>query len=339
MKKLLAILLALVVVGAAFAADAPAVTTAISVWGENGIYNNGTNTAFDSNNGIDLDFDAASDKFGVSMEFEYIEDGTVAPGNMYFNYAYGWYQPLSMVKVDFGYLYITSYRLRNSMLETMMGGAMGENGLAVEFFPIEGLSIAAFLPTSAEKGFVSGAATYDDLVADGVKEMDFFAKYSLADIGTFYASYQMANLNSKINGGADLKMVPNAKIQLGAEYAGIGAAAQTTTIYLVGGYTMDALTLTEEVDLRTGSAAGTVFGWLSNTTIAYRMGDVRYQLVAKVNNARVATDYIKYSITPSIRLYEGSNYYNIGFNFAGNTDEAQGGKATWKLPLSYSIAF
>jgi len=348
MKKLFVLLLALTMVGAAFAADAPAVTTAIAVWGETGVYNNGTDTYLGGNNALDFDFDASTEKFGVSSEIEWIQDGTgpAVDTNLYLDWAYGWYKPISMLKIDLGYIWDDSFRLRNSMLQYVGGALINANGIAVVATPIEGLSAAVFLPAKMDKGVASGLPGYTQLFSDGIKELDVVAKYVMKDVGNFYASYEGANKNSKLGVAADLKMVPNATIQLGFYYAGMGAAAtvgQDISVMTVLGYQVTKeLKVTEEFNIYSNNASPEIatkaFGWLSNTTAAYRLGDVRYQLAAKVNNKRLTTnDYIQYSVTPSVRLYEGTNYFNVAFNYAGST--LSGAKATWKIPFGYSIAF
>lgn len=341
MKKLFVLLLALTVVaGAAFAED-PALAIAGEVFGKVGLSNNGTDTFAESNTGFYLDFDWTDGVFGASaeMEVDYPDTATIP----YFNYAYGFVNLFDgMVKLDMGNMYITSYRLRNTMLETMMGGAIVNDGFVVEVMPVEGLALAVNLPIPGGWLVADGKPLYTTKVDLALQEFDFFAKYKAEGIGTFYSSYQMtaANAGSLFNIGADLTMVENAQIQVGYNLTGIGAALpvneNVSKVYLLGSYTMDALKITEEVDLTFGSDAAYKMTWLSNTTIAYRPADIRFQLTARIYNI-TATDDIGYRVTPAVRFYKGANYVNVQFQFDGNT--VTGSKAVWQLPVSYSFAF
>lgn len=347
MKKLFVLLLAFAAVGAMIAeeAAAPAVTTAVSVWGENGLYNNGTDNFLGGNNGIDLDFDANSEKFGFSTELEFVQDGTpTALGDtLYFNYAYGWYQPIDMVKINFGYIWNSSYRLRDSQSQYIGGGLCNDNGLLIELFPIEGLSVALNVPLAADKSFATGAPGYTVKMADALKNPDIFAKYAMKDVGDFYLSYAMADKNSKFGVAANLKMIPNVTAQLGFYYAGIGAAATTgqdISVMSVLGYKMTPFTFTEEFDIfmNTSDPETKALGWKTNTIVAFKPANIRYQATINASNKRLtANDYINYSAEAAARFYEGSNYLNVAFKYYGSTQD--GAKATWKIPVGYSVAF
>jgi len=348
MKKLFVLLLALTVVaGAAFAED-PALAIAGEVFGKFGLVSDGTPAdavVADSNVGFYLDFDWTDGVYGISTEMEV--DYPDSLGALYFNYAYGFANIFDgMVKVSGGYLWNSSYRLRNTMLNTMMGGLINETGAAIEFFPVEGLAIAFNLPMPAAWGIANGVSASTTEFADALKEFDIFAKYKAEGIGTFYASYQATDVNNVlatdpgtvVNFGVDLTMVENAQIQAGYNLTGIGHAIaaneNVSKIYLLGSYTMDALKITEEVNLAFG--ADMDMTWLSQTTVAYRPADIRFQLAARVWN-NTTLDSIKYRLVPAVRFYKGSNYWNVQFQLDGDTDSSV--DMTWNLPVSYSIAF
>lgn len=341
MKKLFVLLLALTVVaGAAFAED-PALAIAGEVFGKFGLVSDGTPAdavVADSNVGFYLDFDWTDGVYGISTEME--ADWPDSTGELYFNYAYGFANIFDgMVKVSGGYLWNSSYRLRNTMLNTMMGGLINETGAAIEFFPVEGLAIAFNLPMPADWNMTTSASASTTEFADALKEFDLFAKYKAEGIGTFYASYQATEdttVGSLFNVGADLTMVENAQIQAGYNLTGIGhatpASENVSKVYLLGSYKMDALKITEEVNL----AFGADMTWLSQTTVAYRPADIRFQLTARLWNNTIL-DSLKYRVVPAVRFYKGSNYWNVQFQLDGDTDSSV--DMTWNLPVSYSIAF
>lgn len=203
MKKLLAILLALVVVGGAFAQ----VTTAISLSGQVTLYDQDGVTTF-ARDGADYDvvtFKAADadGKYGFSISDNNFIDGIGVPRDWNV-WAKGKY-----TKVILGNLRNGDFRTLLTEGDVGVGSTnrITNYGVLVESLPMGGLTLGVNIP-SPEAG-----ADF----ADVIKNVDIGAKYDLEGFGSFTALVQLSNADA-INA------------TLGTKYDRDGVAATTTDV-------------------------------------------------------------------------------------------------------------
>ncbi len=308
MKKILAILLALMTIGAmAFAEDAkPALTF--------GAYGDITATAYDNagNTGYGLYtetyFNYAAKDNGFSATTVGGADPFAAVRNykFYYNLNGGMFQLLAG-KLREGPARLTSYVDGNGFSTRL---ANVQTGVEVLAKPVAGLVVAAFLP------FTGAAVGTDFAVAN------FGVSYLVPNIANIVAGYRLGN--SELWVGADVKAIKDVTLKVGFKMV-----STTNYIYLTAGTTMDKLDLGLDADVVLGTTVGfgakvkaeyAVSDLLSvGAKVSYDNGDAWY-----ANNGLEANPYAKLNFAAGDII--------IGFNY--NT-----GSSTWSIPIDFELSY
>lgn len=325
MKKTLAILLALVVVGGlVFAQDAPAAIGKVGMWNEGDVtlINNDYNTAWGPSwagsgwyNSLTTSYDGNNVSFSMTAEF----GDDVLPLKLR-NYgatytAFGGIAKISGGKLRTGF----DYRMTNysdaSGFSTRLANA--ETGIALQLYPITGLSLGAFVPvqTAAQAAETTYAKTA------------FGAAYTVDKVAKVMASYMAET--KEIFVGADVKAVEKLTLQVG--YKNVLDASNN--FYVNAGYPiMDKLALNGYADLNLASAGTLTYGakgfleytvdpYMLGVAVAYDNGDAWIK-----NNGIEVKPYAVYNF--------GDSSVQLAFDLVSSS-----GTTTWSVPLSYVISF
>ncbi|MGB9686790.1 MAG: hypothetical protein ACPLYX_09875 [Rectinema subterraneum] len=311
MKKLIVLLLALAMVGAAFAqAAAPALT--FSGYLNTGFqYDTGSNLVklfgFDARKTSRLRLNAAytNGDFGVNFRYQ-SDDSATAPtvtqalvwGNL-FN---------KMVTFKAGklndYTWATPY--------SVFGNFDGQTGVQVQLKPVAGLNFGVFVP------LVAAGAT----PANTFKDMSIAGKYSAAGLADFVANLNLGTTANALYGSVNVKAVKDLTAILEAKVSDLTKVSTTLYMDQYLSYAMGDLSVGAYID----QTLGTPFAWSVAPEVDYTMGNV--ELYASFTYASDNTwsidPYVKYTLNSKSSVktyasYDSSNKFTIGssllFNF------------------------
>jgi hypothetical protein len=288
MKKLLIVLLALTVIGVfAFADDAmaPAPVGQFHAWNygmlfamaANGSASSSTSVgwgpSWDPNRGIDQEWTFAYDgkDYGFSGTFEFgmgdFGESTTGAGSIsWFDtyYKFGDFAKFTAGKLDIG-----EYRW-TTFIEGAANARFGQRAYAgmIQVYPIEGLSLAVLenVPgnTTTYMGDTVNAVNFSYGTFVGANYQNWTnvaASYVMKDMGKVYFAWN--NTASEFSVGVNISAVKPLSLQVvyDDDYAG-GVA--TSTVWITGSYTMDALALTADIGF--GSGTGQPYGTTNPVT-------------------------------------------------------------------------
>lgn len=309
MKKTLAILLALVVVGgAAFAQDAkPALTF--------GAYGDITATMAQNTDVTgyalytETYFNYAAKDMGFSAT-------TVASDDMFAafrNYSI-WYKPADMVKIyagklrETGSVRLTSYIDGNGFATRL---ANVKTGILVNATPVSGLVLNAFVP-------VTGVAYDTDYAA-----CNFGGSYLIPDVANVIAGYRLEN--KELFAGVDVKAVKDLTLKVGYKYVD-----PTSTVFLTAAKTIDKL----ELGLDSNFVIASAFNYGAKVLAGYMVTDA-IQLGVKASydsGADAWYDNNGLDANPFAQINFAAGDIKVGFDY-------NLGKGTWSIPVDFELSF
>lgn len=321
MKKLLALLLALVVVGGfVFAEDAKPVAAVT------GYFNAGT-VLYDqdgkqslgpswvsSGHYANLGVSYKAAKYGFSATIEY-ENAAV---NTAFRDYTLWVKPYDFMKVSAGKLRNGDYRLTSyvdaSGFNTRLANA--EYGLMMQFYPIKDLSIGAFLPVAA-----AGQNAADAKPGFGVA-------YTLPKIAKFIVAYKTDIDELFI--GADIKAIEGLTAKLGFTMD-TTAGSEFQRIWATAGYgLMDgALDLGLDAYYKMATAANTL--WVKGKA-GYTVDIFTPSAYVSFKNvSSPAANTIGFGAELKVAAGDGALYLGVDVESASSV--------TWSIPLTVEVSF
>ncbi len=306
MKKLLVLLLALTMVGAAFAAD-PAMT--FGMYGEFVATNFEDDGTTEYTEYAELYVNYKADDMGFSMTA--ISDGDhdffKEPRNysVYFNLFDGKAKLYAGVLRETGDVRLTSF-IEGNGFSTRIANV--DAGWMLKVMPIDGLVAAAFVP-------MTGADTGDDFGA-----ASFGAGYTVTDMVKVVFSYKLDDEELAI--GADLLMVEGLTARVGFKNA-----ADVNYIYATAGYTMDALTFGLDAALTLDDP----FEYGFEVQAEYGMDPFAFGVLASYGSDSAAWFSGGVALYPYATMTFSAGWLELGFQL--NADE------TWSIPLLFGLDF
>lgn len=310
MKKLIVLLLALAMVGAAFAqAAAPALT-----------FSGYLNTGFQYDTGTDLvklygayagqtsrlRLNAAytNGDFGVNFRYQ-SNDSATAPtvgqalvwGNL-FN---------KMVTFKAGklndYTWATPYNA--------FGNFDGQTGVQVQLKPVAGLNFGVFVP------LVAAGAT----PANTFKDMSIAGKYSASGLADFLVNLNLGTAANALYGSVNVTAVKDLTAILEAKVTDLTNVSTTLYMDQYLSYGMGDLSVGAYID----QTFGTPFGWSVSPEVDYTMGNV--ELYASFTYASDKTwsinPYVNYTLNSKSSVktyasYDNTKTFTVGSSFVFN---------------------
>ena len=311
MKKLIVLLLAVAMVGVAFAQDA---APALKLSGY-------LNTGFKYDSGTDLvklwgsyagqisrlRLNAAytNGDFGVNFRYQ-SNDSATAPsvtqalvwGNLFDK----------MVTFKAGklndYTWATPY---NSF-----GNFDGQTGVQVQVKPISGLNFGVFVPLTA-----AGATPTNTF-----KDMSIAGKYSAAGLADFLVNLNLGTAANAVYGSVNVTAVENLTAIVEAKITDITDVANTLYLDQYVSYAMGDLSVGAYVD----QTFGTPFGWSVTPEVDYVMGDVELYASFMVGSGSVwsfdpsvSYTFNEKSSVKTYASYDNTSTFTVGsslvFNF------------------------
>lgn len=326
MKKTLAILLALVAIGGlVFAQDAPAAIGKVGMWNEGDVtlVNNDGDTAWGPSwagsgwyNSLTTSYAGKDVSFSMTAEF-----GNDALPTTLRNYgatytAFGGIAKISGGKLRTGFDYrMTNYSDASGMSTRL---ANAETGIALQLYPITGLSLGAFVPVP----------TAVQAATDTYANTAYGVAYTLDKVAKVMASYRAEN--KEIFVGADVLAVEKLSLQLGYK----NVLDTSNTIYLNASYpVLDKLTVAAYADVNIDSASTVTYGakGFADYTIAdpYAVG-----IAVAYDNGDAWIKNNGFEVTPYAQYNFGDSSVKLSFDMIATATAT-----TWSIPLTYVISF
>lgn len=309
MKKLLAVLLALVIVGGAFAQDADPVLTF-------GQYADVSATIDDDQT---FDYDVYNETYLTYKAGNMGFNATVVSGADFFatprNYSV-WYSMFDgMAKIyagdlrETGSARLTSY-IDGNGFSTRLANA-DKTGLMLALMPVKGLTVSAFVP-------VDGVA-----MADELKLANFGFAYGLEGLATFVASYRQANKEFAI--GADIKALEGITLKAGFKMITDG----DNYIYLTAGKMItDAIKVGLDADI----VLATELGYGAELLVSYAMEPYTFALEASFDNGDAWYQADGLNFNPYVQWDFDAGDIIVGVNY--NT-----GDSSWSVPIEFELDY
>ena len=318
MKKLLAVLLALMVVGgAAFAQDAPKPVFTVGAYAdyEADLINNDGKTASSIYTETYFGFKAADMAFNATTVGGYDIFKEVR------NYALSYTMLDGMLKVyggklrETGGVRLASY-IDGNGFSTRLGNV--KEGVMLTVKPIADFTFSAFLPV------------WGNLVGTDYAKANIGVAYNLPELMNVVAGYRLEN--KELYASFDVKAIPDVTLRLGYRMvAPATAGASTNYVYVTGGTTMDAL----EVGLDADVSLGTVMNFGAKALVAYKVAETTTAGV-KVSfdngDAWYGNDGI--NVNPFVQQDFANGDIKVGFSFT-----TSGGTSSWYLPIEFELSF
>lgn len=327
MKKILAILLALVAIGSfAVAEDAPKAALTgytyftTNLYDQDGQVSSGPDWVSNGHySTLGLAYSGGMAGFSATIEFE-----NNAVNSAFRDYT-AWVKPFGdILKVSAGRLRNGDYRLTSyidgSGFNTRLANA--ESGLLVQVYPVAGLSIGAFVPAG------DTAVDFADV------DFGFGAAYTIDKVAKIVAAYKMSVDELFI--GADVKAVDGLTLKIGFVNDST-TAADFNRIWATAAYNvMEPLEVSLDTyyKLETTAAVNTL--WVKGQ-VAYTLNDTMTPsayVSFKNVDAPSSVNTIGFGGQFAVTAATGGAIY-LGFDY----EKAGSAAGTWAIPLSVEVSF
>lgn len=319
MKKIMLVLLALVLVGAAVSAQEAAPVAALTgyMYYSTNLYDSAGNVGSGPDwiagghyNNIGISYKAGAAGFSATIEYENNVIDTS------FRDYTAWAKPFGdIVKVSAGKLRNGDYRLASYIDGAGFNSRISGYGTLVQVYPMADVSAGIFIPAGVD---ATAATAYGD-VGIGVS-------YNIPDIAKAYIQYLLAADELFI--GADVKAIAGMTLKLG--YTGDFTAGSTfTKIWLTGGYGLMEGALDLGLDSYFNMATGTEI--YAKVKAGYKVAEA---ITATVYGSMTSATTTTIGAGVGAVLAAGGNG-NVYLSF----DLSSGTATTWSIPVAVEIWF
>jgi len=312
MKKLIVLLLALAMVGGAYAqAAAPAPALTFSGYLNTGYqYDTGTKLvklygAYAAQTSrLRLNAAYTNGDFGVNFRYQ-SNDSATAPtvgqalvwGNL-FN---------KMVTFKAGKL--NDYTWATPV--NAFGNFDGKTGVQVQMKPIAGLNFGVFVP------LVAAGAT----PANTLKDISVAGKYSASGLADFLVNLNLGTAANEVIGSVNVTAVENLTAIFEADLGDLTDIANTLYLDQYVSYAMGDLSVGAYID----QTFGTPFGWSVSPEVDYMMGNIELYASVMVGSGSVwsVSPYINYTLNEKSSVktyasYDNTKTFTVGSSFVFN---------------------